>query len=52
MLAAQLATEGKGYGALSPALIGILGGAVGCAVVALLRPGRRARAVGPSSKED
>jgi SSS family solute:Na+ symporter len=42
MLAAQLATEGKGYGALSPALIGILGGAVGCAAVALLRPGRRA----------
>ena len=52
MLAAQLATEGKGYGALSPALIGILGGAVGCATVALLRPGRRAPAVGLSSKED
>jgi hypothetical protein len=37
MLAVQLATAGRGFGTLTPALLGILGAAAGCAVMVLLR---------------
>jgi len=41
MLAVQLATAGRGFGALTPALLGILGAAAGCAGMVLVRRRRR-----------
>jgi SSS family solute:Na+ symporter len=43
MLVAQLATAGRGFGVLTPALLGILGAVAGCAVMLLLRRRRRAQ---------
>jgi SSS family solute:Na+ symporter len=46
MLAAQLATGGRGYGLLSPALLGVVASALGCLGVALARRPALERAEG------